>query len=193
MTNDTSDVILSVECNEPEGKCIRNVRPLIFTIENLKRFWEVAKQFPTLYGREILDNPEEFIKIFLTEKEDGQYTSDGLFWVVDDFVGVFYITDIRFDLSDALVHYSFFDRRQHGRKQLVQEMIKYVMDKYKFERLSAEIPNYTGSVARHFAVDVGFIYEGKKRKAAHYKGDKFDVNLYGILPSEVKNNGPTQD
>lgn len=183
-----TDIILTSECVEPEGTFIRKVRPLIFTVENLQKFWEVAKKFPTLYGKEHLNDAGEFMKLFITEK-DGGYSSNGLFWVIDDFVGVFYVTDIRWNLSDALVHYSFFDRRQHGRLKLVREMLKYVFTKYKFERLSAEIPNYTGHVARHFAVDVGFIYEGKKRKAANYKGSKFDVNLYGILPSEVMKNG----
>lgn len=190
MSIEPTDIILAVECDEPEGKFIRKVRPLIFTVENLKRFFEVAKQFPTLYGKEVLNDPNEFMRLFLTE-DNGQYSANGLFWVIDDFVGVFYITDIRYDLSDALVHYSFFDKRQHGRLKLVREMLKFVFTKYKFERLSAEIPNYTSNVTRHFATDIGFIYEGKKRKSANYKGQKFDVNLYGILPSEVLKNGST--
>lgn len=188
-----NDVILSVECNEPEGKIVRHIRPLIFTEDNLKKFWSVARQFPTLYGREILDDPVEFAKIFITQDEYGKLGSNGLFWVVDDFVGVFYITDIRFDLSDALVHYAFFDRRHHGRHQLVREMLKYVFNQFLFARLSAELPNYTGPQVKHFATDVGFIFEGKKRKAAPYKGTRFDVNLFGILPSEVLGNGPTEN
>lgn len=185
--------VISVECVEPEGTFVRQVRPLIFTVENIKKFWEVAKKYPTLYGKEILADPQEFINIFLTKDDNGNYTSSGLFWVVDDFIGVFYITDIRFDMSDALVHYSFFDRRQKGRVKLVKEMVKYVFNKYKFERLSAEMPNYALPASRHFVVDCGFVYEGKKRKAASYKGDKFDVNLYGILPSEALKNGRTEN
>lgn len=188
----TDEVILSVECNEPKQTVVRHVRRLNFTPENLKRFWEVAKQFPTLYGREIL-TLDDFMNMFFDKNPDGTITSRGLFWVIDDFVGIFYITDIRTDLSDAEVHYSFFDKRQRGREKLVKAMIKYVFDRYKFERLTAEIPNYIGQIPRHFALNVGFYFEGKKRKAAKYKGEKFDVSLYGILPSEVQTNGSTEN
>ncbi len=112
------------------------------------------------------------------------YEARGMVWVVDDFTGVFYVTDIR-DTDDALVHYTFFDRKHNGRLHFVKGMLKYVFEKFKFERLSAEIPNYATPQVRRFAEQLGFIYEGKRRKATTYKGDRFDVNLYGILKTEV--------
>jgi RimJ/RimL family protein N-acetyltransferase len=188
----SSEAIFKVECDEPEGKIIRTVYPLEFTPENVQKFWTCAKQFPSLYGKEILDNEAAFAQIFMRTNAVGEYELNGLLWVVDDFVGVFYLSDISFDREmplDALVHYTFFDKRHKGRKPLVKRMIKHVFDRYKFQRLSAEVPLYTKEHTRHFITDLGFHYEGKRLKSAHYKDDWFDTNLYGILRSGVTRNG----
>lgn len=185
-----NDVTFSVLCEEPEGAIMRYVRPLILTPENIQKFWDKARQFPSLYGKEILNDPQSFIDMFTRRKSNGEFDLNGLLWVIDDFVGVFYLSDITHDREtpvDALVHYTFFDKRHKGRKLLVKGMIHYVFTTFMFRRLSIELPNYSKATARHFATDVGFHYEGKKLKAAKYKGDWFDVNLYGILREGVVN------
>lgn len=166
------------------------IRPLIFTPENLKTFWEKAKNFPLIYGKEI--NTElDFIDIFFERTPEG-LAARGLFWVLNDFTGVFHLNNITEDRAtgeviDAHIHYTFFDRRHHGRVDLCREILKFWFKKYKFNRLTAEIPNYTTSQARHFAQACGLSYEGKRRKSALYKGIWYDTNLYGILRSEVLN------
>lgn len=166
-----------------------SIYPLIFTPENTVKFWNNARKFPTIYGHEIVDNWENFIDLFFEKSPEG-LAPRGLFWVLNDFTGVFYLSDIRVeeeDVVDALTHYTFFDRRHHGRTELVKEMLKFWFEKYKFSRLSAEIPNYTTPQARHFAQACGMSYEGKRRKATRFKGELYDVNLYGILRQEVIN------
>lgn len=188
----SNEAIFQVECDEPDGKITRTVYPLEFTPENIQRFWDCAKQFPSLYGREILSDTEAFTQIFMRTNARGEFELNGLLWVVDDFVGVFYLSDIVVDRDtpvDALVHYTFFDKRHKGRKPLVKQMIRHVFDKYKFQRLSAEVPLYTKEHTRHFIIDLGFHYEGKKLKSAQYKNDWFDTNLYGILREGVLKNG----
>lgn len=163
------------------------VRPLIFTPENIQLFWHKSRQFPTIYGHEIVDNWQKFIDLFFNQVPEGLMPK-GLFWVLNDFTGVFYLTDLKLDndvIVDANAHYTFYDKRHHGRAPLVREMLKFWFSKYEFIRLSAEIPNYATPQARHFAQECGMSYEGKKRKAAKYKDDWFDVNLYGILRKEV--------
>ena len=185
-----TQVAFSVMCDEPEGKIVRYVRPLIFTEENIIKFWECAKAFPSLYGKQILSDPESFANIFMRMNNNGEYELNGLLWVIDDFVGVFYLSDIEYDRDipiNANVHYTFFDRRHRGRKNLCKTMVEYVFNRYKFRRLSIEIPNYSKDATRHFALDIGFHYEGKRRKAAKYKDDWFDVNLYGVLSEEALN------
>ena len=166
------------------------VEPLIFTPETIQLFWEKAKLFPTIYGHEVLNDINKFIDLFFYIDEHKQLVPKGLFWVVNpkEFTGVFYLTDIYEngdEMADAQVHYTFFDRRHHGRVPLVKKMLQFVFNKYKFQRLSAAIPNYVTPQARHFTLECGFEYEGKRRKAARYKGDWFDVNLYGILRTEA--------
>lgn len=185
--------IFDIKLNEPEGEVIRNVYPFEMTIDNLKRFYDNAKQFPALYGKEIMDNAQEFVDLFISYESDGNITMPGLLWVIDDFTGMFYLNNILQDtqgLVDANVHYTFFDRRHKGRIPLVRKMLKYVFEKYHFQRLSVEIPLYTVSKQKNLATikfvsECGFFYEGKKRKASYYKENWYDVNLYGILHSEV--------
>lgn len=181
--------VIEVLCDEPEGQVIRRVRPLLFTPENLQKFWDKAKQFQTIYGREF-DNVQDFYHMFIRQEPGGDLNLNGLFWVIDDFVGVFYMTDIT--LTEANVHYSFFDRRHKGRHNLVREMLKYVFSRYPFlRRVNVEIPGYATKYTRHFIIDVGFALEGRKRKAITYKGQVFDMFLFGILKEEVLNNGGT--
>lgn len=156
------------------------VYPMPLTPENIQKFWDKASKFRTLFGREIKGNVMDFIELFLS---DG---SSALFFVLNDFDGVFYLTDMVPE-EDALAHYTFFDRRHNGREELVKEMLKFLFTRYNFRRLSVQIPNYTTDQARHFVQKIGFVYEGKRRKAAEYKGDFYDTNLYGILKSEALN------
>ena len=162
---------------------------LVFTPENTKKFWEQAKQFPTVFGHEI-ETFDGFIDLFFERNTNGTLVPYGLFWVLNDFTGVFYLTNMREEhgqFVDAYAHYTFFDRRHHGRAPLVRGMLKYWFEKYGFQRLSAEIPNYVTPQARHFAQECGMSYEGKRRKSTRYKNEWFDVNLYGVLRTEVLN------
>lgn len=161
---------------EADGDVVRSM-PL--TPENIQRFWDKAKEFDTLFGKELNGSVEEFTDLFLS---DGNV---GLFFVLNDFDGVFYLTDIAPE-EDALAHYSFFDRKHNGRVELVKKMIKFIFNRYRFNRLSVQIPNYATPQARHFVQKLGFAYEGKRRKAAMYKGELYDINLYGILHTEVQ-------
>lgn len=160
------------------------IRSMPLTPENIEKFWKKASKFRTLYGREISGGVQEFANLFLRQRDDGQYDANGLFFVINDFVGVIYLTDIR-EEEDATAHYTFFDRRHHGRENLIREVLKWGFKRYNFNRLTVEIPCYTTPQTRHFVVKCGFAYEGKRRKAAMYKGELFDVNLYGILKEEV--------
>lgn len=168
------------------------IYPLVFTPQTIEQFWQRAQQFPTIYGHEIVGDINKFRDLFFEVTPNGELVPYGLFWVMNPatFTGVFYLTNIIEDngvMVDAHAHYTFFDKRHHGRVDLVKEMLKFWFTKYGFQRLSAEIPNYATSQARHFAMECGMSYEGKRRKAAQYKGDWFDVNLYGILRKEALN------
>lgn len=176
--------ILSVVCNEPDGAITRHVRFMTLEPANLKTFWEKSRQFRTLFSREVGQDFKLFLELFLRQDSKGNVESNGLFWVVDDFVGLFYMTDIRPGV-DAIVHYTFFDRRHRGRKDLVRAMIKHVFERYQFRRLSVEVAMYATPSVFNFVESVGFKNEGRKRKAVRYDNDWFDLKLFGILREDV--------
>lgn len=174
--------ILQVVCNEPEP-VTHTVRKMILTPENLRKFWDKSRQFKTLFTSEIRGDFKKFLELFLSDGPNG-IQCNGLFWVVDDFVGIMYITDIIPGL-DAKCHVSFFDRRLNGREPLFREMIKYVLERYDFHRLTIEVALYANASYMRLVEAVGFKKEGRRRSFAWYEGQWFDVNLYGILRNEI--------
>jgi RimJ/RimL family protein N-acetyltransferase len=177
------DIVATMECNEPEGVVTRNVWFMPLSMDNLKTLWEKSKQFDVLFTEEVRQSEQKFLELFLYEGPNGPETR-GLFFVVDDFVGVFYMDHIVPGI-DAHVHYSFFDRRQKGRVKLVKKMLRFAFESYGFRRLSVEIPLYATYNTRKFVEEIGFKVEGRKRKGTQYKGEWFDVLQYGILREEI--------
>jgi RimJ/RimL family protein N-acetyltransferase len=177
------DVIVSAVCSEPEGEITREIRQMALTPDNLKTFWDKARVFTTLFTEDIRNDFKRFLEVFLRTQPDGGVEAMGLFWVLDDFIGVYYMTELRAGI-DAQVHYTFFDRRHNGRVLISRELMRYVMQKYQFHRLSAAIPLYNKQALK-FVEDVGFVKEGRKRQATLHGNDWMDVNLYGILNTEV--------
>ena len=174
--------ILKVECDEPEGKFIREVSFAPLTVERLHNLWIQLSKFPMLFNRHIVDEGD-FIASFVSEK-DGNLKANGLLWEVDD-VGIFFLTDI-YPQYQATGHYTFWDGRFRGREQLVREMVKYVFDEFDFHRIIAEVGMFSQSALKA-AERIGFVKEGRLRKAAWYQGDWWDVNLYSILKEEAGN------
>lgn len=185
-----SEPVLTAVCFEPGGEVERAVYPMMLTVDNLRVFWEKSRQFKNLFDVHVNGDFKTFCELFLRNGVDGTVESNGLFWVVDDFVGVFYMTDIRIGF-DAKTHYVFFDRRHRGRVHLAREMLKYVFMKYNFRRLSTEVPLYATPAVIDFIRACGFAREGRRRKGAWYSGgenpDWFDVLSFGILKEEALN------
>lgn len=175
---------MKVICKEPEGEFDRHIWQFKFTREHTLKLYEKAKQFPVLFGRP-LNSLEDFTSFFITQNLSGDAEPMGLIWIIDDFVGMFYVNDITD--TEANVHYSFFDRRHKGREGLVKAMAAKLFEDYKFIRLNAYIPTYTGIRVRLFIEKCGFKMEGRKRKSAWWKDRWFDTHLYGLLPEDLKN------
>jgi RimJ/RimL family protein N-acetyltransferase len=177
--------ILSIDCNEPEGIVTRHIYPMPLSPENLSKLWSKSKRLKNIFGHETEGDWTNFLSVLMTGGNINDVAATGLFWVVDDFVGVFYMTRI-IPGVDALVHYIFFDKRHRGREALVKGMIKWGIERYRFNRISVELPEYASAYAKSYIENhLGFKREGKKRKAAQYKGMWFDITLYGLLRSEA--------
>lgn len=173
--------ILSVDCLEDGKKVTRNISKFFFTPSNVKQFYDKARKYPVLFGKRI-SNEKEFLDHFIYLNRHDEPELNGMFWVDQDLVTVFYITDIF--PTECSVHYTFLDGRQKGREELVSEMIKYVFTNYNFNRLNASVPVYA-KTAISFARRVGFVDEGRKRKSSFWKDQYFDEAQFGILKSEA--------
>ena len=181
--NDNDAPILCVTCDEKQGPVKRCVYPFQLSRDNLLLFWERARVYPTLFTEEIKNDFQRFLSIFLAQEGD-RVNAKGLMWKVDNFTGVFYLTDI-YPERDAVCHFTFFDGRIHGRDALAKAMLSYVFNKYKFRRLSAEVPMFVVPAAISFVQRVGFKREGRKRNSTPFNGEWYDTLQFGILSHEV--------
>ena len=180
-TQVANDIVMWVECDEPEGIVERAVRPCRLSFEKLKYLYEKLSEFDVLFNDHVKNDPSAFISSFIVDV-NGRAESTGLIWEVDD-VGILYITDIR-PGYEAMAHFSFWDKRLRGREKLAQEMIKYVMKRFKFHRIVCEVPMYA-TPSMGFVERVGFQHEGRKRQVVRYHGEWFDVNQYSIVEGDL--------
>lgn len=171
-------------CNEKEGSIERKVYSFEHTKENIHKFYEKSKDLKTIFSKEFFGDFEKFCATFFSRDPNGVIIPQGLFWLVDDFVGMFYLTDI-YPGIDAQCHYLFFDKKHLGREDLAKALVNYLFDAFKFHRLSVELPNYASDSTRRFIQNLGFHYEGKKIKSAKLNGIWYDVNLYGLLNEKL--------
>lgn len=180
---DNGQPVLSVECRERDGTIVRHVRFCPLTIEKLKYFWERLKEFDVLFNKQIR-TVDDFIVQFIRGDDIENLHATGLLWEVDD-VGIIYMTDIQPGYQ-AVGHFSFWDRRIAGREDLLREMVKMAMREFGFKRVMVKIPLYAKPAL--FAVErVGFVKEGRLRKAAEYKDQWWDVNVYSMIEEDFEN------
>jgi RimJ/RimL family protein N-acetyltransferase len=176
-----SEVVLSVECTEPEGQVVRHVRRCELSFEKLRFLWEKLSPFHEVFNAPHQDFGQ-FVSLLIATNGEGNYEPTGLFWEVDD-VGILYITDIRPGF-EATAHFSFWDRRYRGREPLIMAMVKYVFALLELRRITVEIPMYAHSL-RGFVERMGFVHEGRRREAIFHKDKWFDSNVYSLLRRDV--------
>jgi RimJ/RimL family protein N-acetyltransferase len=176
------DIVFSVICDEPEGKVLRNVRMFEFTSENLHKLYFQVTKFRTFLGVEVRTF-EDMLRIFVDEGPHGEIIPKGLCLVVDDFVGIFWLTDI-VGLHEASVHYTFFDRRHKGRQELCRAALNHAFSVFKFHRLWTKVPvNAVGVL--FFIEQIGFTKVGRLRRSTYFRGKYYDTNVYDLLHEEI--------
>jgi len=184
---DDRAVIVNVKCREPEGEVVRSVRLARLSVERMAFLWEKLKNFDTLFNDFVKDDYAAFVNHFVMQV-NGQPVPTGLLWDVDD-VGIFFLSDIIAHQS-ATAHFVFWDRRFRGREELCVGMLNYVFENYKFQRIKVEVPLYA-----HHTMDaverLGFVLEGRLRRAILYHDKWFDMNIYSVLPTDLNNSVKT--
>lgn len=174
------DFILDVKCSEPDGEVVRFVRPMLLDLDKLEFLWNTFKEYDVLFNDWVDGDFKAFINHFLRQ-ENGELVAAGLMWEVDD-VGMFYLNEIKPAVS-ATAHFVFWDLRFRGREDLCREMVKYVFEKYQFQRIEVRVPLYATKTLRAVS-SLGFVQEGRIRGVAPYKGDMYDMMIFSTLPGE---------
>lgn len=86
--------------------------------------------------------------------------------------------------TNCLLHISLWETLQpHELIATITELIDYIMERYKLNRVTAAIPAYNQKM-RRLVILLGFRFEGELRQAILHKGEYHNVGLYGILRSE---------
>ena len=177
--------VVTHTCHEPEGDFERSVRLMPLSIDNLKRFWNLSKQFRTLFNKEIKGDFNKFLDVFLYEDVNKKIQTKGLFWVLDDFAGVYYMTSIIPGI-DALVHVNMLDGRFKGREEITKKLLLFAFEKYGFHRLTIQVPVYIKPNVIRFIRNLGFVSEGRLRGLVHYHDKWFDAFSFSIFKDEIK-------
>ncbi len=145
--------------------------------------WDKLKGFDTLFNDFVRGDYAAFVNHFVMEV-NGQPVPTGLLWDIDD-VGIFLLHDI-ISHQSATAHFVFWDKRFRGRENLCTEMLRYAFEKYKFQRIKVEVPIYANHTQN--AVErLGFIQEGRLRKAIKFHDKWFDILIYSVLLEDLEN------
>lgn len=151
------------------------------SFERIRFLWDKLKEFEVLFNDHFQHDFKKFADAFVLQI-DGEPVPTGLIWDIDD-VGIVYLTDMVAE-ANALIHFLFWDRRWRGREELCRTMIRYIFDRYRFHKLTWQVPLYAFHTMA--AVErIGFTLDGRIRDDVRYKGQWFDVNYYSVLEGEL--------
>ncbi len=179
---DERDIILTSKCQEPEGEVIRSVRLAELSFEKIKFFWDKMKDFDLLFNDFVRGDFRAFMNHFVVTI-DGEPSPAGLIFEVDD-VGIFILNELR-PMVSCQAHFVFWDRRFVGRDELCRKGLEYAFEKYKFVRIEVNVPLCSPNTI-HAMERVGMFLEGRKRDSFKYKGEWYDVNIYSVIPEDMK-------
>lgn len=143
--------------------------------------WDKLKGFDTLFNDFVKDDYAAFVNHFVMQV-NGEPVPTGLLWDVDD-VGIFLLHDI-IPHQSATAHFVFWDKRFRGREELCVGMLNYAFESYKFQRIQVEVPLYAYHTL-DAVENIGFVLEGRQRRAVLYHDKWFDINLYSVLPKDL--------
>lgn len=160
------------------------VRPFRASRDALWRLWECVQRHEVLtsdftrgnfdYFMEYVLDPETVLFEVL-EQDEKEETLDK--------VGVVY-ADHLIPGFRAEGHFIFWDYRLAGRQSLLLCVMAEFMDLFHLERLDVEVPINAYAALRRVQ-KMGFLIEGRRRKAVKVKGVWIDSLLFGVLREEL--------
>lgn len=86
---------------------------------------------------------------------------------------------------DALCHFTLWDSGGRARQPIFLEMMRVWMAEFELRRLSVEVTGFSKGVIR-MVERLGFVHEGTRREGSIHKEAWVDLEMYGILESELQ-------
>lgn len=156
-----------------------HIRRLEASPEKLWALWELMQGYRTLFSDLTRGDVENFQSVMCKPYS---------LWleVMNDHVpvGIIYFTEMDAEI-DCNAHMIFFDRKPAEKFEVCRKLLADMFDAYpQLERMSATVPAIYLSTIR-LAKKLGFRLEGTKRRGTLMGGKWIDLELYGILRSEV--------
>lgn len=85
---------------------------------------------------------------------------------------------------DAMGHFNFWNSKVRGKELMFWKMMEMWMDEFNLHRMSAETPVFMRGLIRMIE-RLGFTDEGTRREGTIHKGKWMDLQMFGILRSEL--------
>lgn len=154
---------------------LTRIDPKTWDKNRVQWLWEHVQTQDYFWDDNTVGNPNYFIAMLFTPgTEHYEYGDDG--YIV--------VNSIRPN-CDACFHHAVWGDKVSLRKSLEtsRALFRDLFDRYKLNRLTSMVPSFNKAAVK-LAVISGFKYEGALRKAHLYKGEYYDILLYGLLKSE---------
>jgi len=155
------------------------VRQMTLTRQKLAALWKELLKYRTLFSDLTRGDFVNFVQYVTSE--------DTLWleiWRGSSLVGIATFEELH-KVIDAESHVLFFDRELANKVPVCKAIIAWLFANFPLQRLSTQLPSIYHAPIR-LTMDIGFVREGRKRQAVLISGRWVDVDIFGIVRSEVK-------
>ncbi len=181
--------ILRMGLDEQEGHREYSVRLLqkfgkvdpYLTPLKIQELWIEYSQHDTLFSDYTLGKVEPFLDVLFANN-----AAVAEIYSIDDKapIGSMMLTRVIRNF-DGLAHFTLWNGKARGKEPLFLEMMRLWMGEFNLRRLSTEIAGHSKGVIRMIK-RLGFQHEGTRRDGNLHKGVWIDLEMFGILESELQ-------
>lgn len=151
------------------------------TPQKIQELWIECSQHDTLFTDYTLGKVEPFLDIMLASNA----VVTEIYDIEDETpVGSMMLNRV-IQNFDALGHFTLWNGRAKGKEPLFFEMMRVWMAEFNLNRISVEVTGHSKGVIR-MVERLGFQHEGTRRQGSLHKGVWVDLEMYGILGSELQ-------
>jgi len=151
------------------------------TPQKIQELWIEYSQHDTLFSDYTLGKVEPFLDVLLAS--NAIYAE---IYSIDDEapIGAMMMNRVLRNF-DALAHFTLWNGKARGKEPLFLEMMRLWMGEFNLHRLSVEVTAHSKGVIRMIE-RLGFQHEGTRREGSIHKEVWVDLEMYGIMESELQ-------